>query len=95
MRMTRYQRLVSPDGSIVVVVVRPPDCDGVLECDGQPMVHARPVPCSVVVVGERGGSVEHHDSRFRDRGSGLEICCVRGRFRELTYSGHRLVHSSG
>jgi hypothetical protein len=93
----RYQSFAGEPGMPSVIVLRQPDRDGSLTCDGVEMTPAAPIPCSSNRANDAADPSEDAirvGTRFVDDVSGLVLRCTRsGRASVIAY-GRRIMRSS-
>jgi len=75
-----------PSG-VSVLVMRAPDEDGILRCDGELLTPQRPPACSAIP--DKSGTIRPGD-RFSDPVSGLEVVCTRAGDGVLSFAGRPL-----
>jgi hypothetical protein len=74
-------------GQITVAVLVSPRELGTLCCNGEPMVPARPWPCSTPSDMRAGSLALRPGRRYRDPLGRIEVRCLRGGDGRLTFGG--------
>jgi hypothetical protein len=85
----RHLQTVGIAGGVVLLVVRAPNCPGVLTCDGIVLRDCRPPACSEAVK-DLGFSVWPGE-RYVDTVTRAEFLCVRGGTGTLAFNGREIV----